>query len=877
MPDRTGSPAQQLERLTALHASSRLLVDVFAWAAAQTKKQPPTIKAVWSGPGERRSLYGAAAKKALQKSKPEAPSRPQLDGPFPTRPPGATPPQPTAPPQPARPGRGRRLVNAVGRGAKAVARAKVKTAAATGGGAIATVARGAQAAGWAVKNLGAVLKRVPVIESVFGIGSGLEKTGRRMMTQARTTALLAAGRNRGEAARRSLAAAASLLDFRFVENRRKFGFVRAAVIESAVIGIKLALLTPVVVGGLLAAGLTPSNPLAVAGALAAGGGALGGAYVVAKTTIKGVINPLIRRLVERPFRAGKGARGLTRPDRVLARRMDRAERRAAKGKRSGRFTAAPGAVTAAARADRAKAGPGALYTPGQATSRSRRFAEDGGPGQDIPEFRNSGIDPLELVTALREMLDAGAPVDVSDDDLAALVADLLEYADEVAEDGVARFAEGDWEGFAWADWKQVDGGKWKSPGGRFLSDPAYQKLSKGKPAKVEGVPKVATRNVASATPNVAPPAAPSPGWVYQVSPKEIAVDPGRFQFKLNTDAVRGVGTELTGVAKYDPELGGVLAVWRDPADGKTYVVNGHHRLDLATRAGAADVSVRYLTARTAEEARAKGALINIAEGRGTAVDAAKFLRDTGRSAGDLAAAGVSLKGQVAKDAADLVKLAPDLFRQVAFGTLDPDRAAAVARHLDGHLDQQRLLAALAKQEEKTGRSVSPKVAEAMAQEMRDSPKLTRTQETLFGPIEQDESVYFHRAELKSYVRAELAKEAKDFRLGASVRRTTALEAVAGNSLDVGQNKKVADRADAALDDFDRGARLKGALSDLLNDFAVEYSNASTGGRSQLRAKVLAAVRSVLSGGDVQRVERVEQRGPSLFAERPVRWWWRCRS
>lgn len=32
----------------------------------------------------------------------------------------------------------------------------------------------------------------------------------------------------------------------------------------------------------------------------------------------------------------------------------------------------------------------------------------------------------------------------------------------------------------WGDWKQIEGGKWRSPGGRVLSDAAYQKLSKGK-------------------------------------------------------------------------------------------------------------------------------------------------------------------------------------------------------------------------------------------------------------------------------------------------------------------------------------------------------------------------------------------------------------
>lgn len=423
--------------------------------------------------------------------------------------------------------------------------------------------------------------------------------------------------------------------------------------------------------------------------------------------------------------------------------------------------------------------------------------------------------------------------------------------------------------FGWGDWKRKGDRMVSASGQRSLSLESFQRLSAGHGGAGAGTgqPKPA-QNIPNdippePRPKLAPPANPQPGRVYQIAPGHIAVDPGRFQFKLNTND-KGVGAELANVTRYDPELAGVLAVWRDPADGKSYVVNGHHRLELANRTGAKEVSARYVTAKTAEEARAKGALINIAEGRGTAVDAAKFMRDTGRSAADLAQAGISLKGQVARDAADLTKLAPDLFRQVAHGTLDADRATAVARHLDDHLDQQRLLSALARQEERTGRVASPRVVEAMAQEMRDAPKLATTRETLFGPIEQDESVYFHRAELKSYIRAELAKEARDFRLGSSVRRAAALEAAGGNQLATEQNRKIADRADAALDDFDRGARLKGPLSDLLNDYATEYADASNAGRSQLRQKALAAVRAVLSGNDPGAAPVVAKRGPGLF-------------
>ena len=74
--------------------------------------------------------------------------------------------------------------------------------------------------------------------------------------------------------------------------------------------------------------------------------------------------------------------------------------------------------------------------------------------------------------------------------------------------------------------------------------------------------------------------------VTRMDPNEIEADPVRFQFKRDTGGKAGVGDELKDPdVPWNEELGGVLTVWRDPANGKTYVVNGHHRLDKAKRMG----------------------------------------------------------------------------------------------------------------------------------------------------------------------------------------------------------------------------------------------------------------------------------------------------
>src|SRR6185312_1612887 len=128
-----------------------------------------------------------------------------------------------------------------------------------------------------------------------------------------------------------------------------------------------------------------------------------------------------------------------------------------------------------------------------------------------------------------------------------------------------------------------------------------------------------------------------PGESGEISPKDLVFDPQRFQYKLNVNehVVRNL---LTG-QKWNPDLAGVVSVWRDPQDGKMYVINGHHRAQLAVEHEVDRLLVRHIDVKTAAEARARGALQNIAEGRGTAVDAAKFFRETGMTPERLAKEG----------------------------------------------------------------------------------------------------------------------------------------------------------------------------------------------------------------------------------------------
>ena len=333
---------------------------------------------------------------------------------------------------------------------------------------------------------------------------------------------------------------------------------------------------------------------------------------------------------------------------------------------------------------------------------------------------------------------------------------------------------------------------------------------------------------------------PEIGQVYNAPTNDLQVDPERFQFKMNTNK-EGVTQELKSVGKWNPDFAGVLAVWKDQKDGKTYVVNGHHRRELAGRLGIENLAVRYLDAKTPEEARSKGALINMAGGRGTAMDAAKYMRDAKATPEDLKTAGVSLKGKLIEDAIPLTKLNDRIFDRVVRGTFDPEKAQAIGKHLDNPDLQNKLVSLLDKREE-DGKDLSTKTVEEMAREMATTPTHT-VHETggLFGDIESEESLFVERNELKSHIRQALAKDVRDFQAVASQRRAGRV-AEAGNVLNVEKNKQIAQESDQTKNVFDTLVNRKGAVSDAVNEAAKAYADAK--GKKAKDAAKSAAVESV---------------------------------
>lgn len=314
---------------------------------------------------------------------------------------------------------------------------------------------------------------------------------------------------------------------------------------------------------------------------------------------------------------------------------------------------------------------------------------------------------------------------------------------------------------------------------------------------------------------------PEAGTVAQIPTRDIHVDAPRFQFKSNVGQ-GGAGEELRGVTKYDPEKSGILSVWKDPANGKTYVVNGHNRLALANRTGAKTVTVRYLDAANATEARTKGALINIAEGRGDAVDAAKVFRDSGLDAAALEREGISLKGEKARQGLALANLDPHLFSKVVSGDIPAERAAIIGEGVADSADQRALYDLLAERE-KSGKRLTNDQLEETIRLANAAPKTTETQENLFGSQEMTRTLIPEKAEVSDFVRRQLAQEGKLF---SAVSTGTAADKLSttGNVIKAEENAKAATTTAQARALYDKLSTSAGPVNDALDAAATAIAN-----------------------------------------------------
>ena len=306
---------------------------------------------------------------------------------------------------------------------------------------------------------------------------------------------------------------------------------------------------------------------------------------------------------------------------------------------------------------------------------------------------------------------------------------------------------------------------------------------------------------------------------------EIAVDPERFQFKQGTDGQgQQAGASLSEEEFWNPRAEDVIEVWDDPADGKTYVVNGHNRLALAKRLGIPSLPVRRIAATKPGAARAFGAIANISQGQGSAFDAAKFIRESGLETPEqLKQAGMTGERSWAKDGLALSKLPDDLYRSAVDGEISLRKAVIIG---ESGLPEpgMRMLAAEVRQ--------NPNIPDWELKEIgtmtASSPAVKGRQGTLEGMegFGVDEGAR-QKVRLVRLVEEALRKDAKVF--GGVAKAAGQLEGKAANTIDRAGSKAVAEEANTGLAAFTRLKYLSGEVSDRLTQAAQEIADGAQPG------------------------------------------------
>jgi len=190
---------------------------------------------------------------------------------------------------------------------------------------------------------------------------------------------------------------------------------------------------------------------------------------------------------------------------------------------------------------------------------------------------------------------------------------------------------------------------------------------------------------------------PGHGSVVEVDPDDVLVDAKTYQFKSGGDA-QGVTDRLRDVQKWDPVKSGKVIV-HQRKDGKLYIVDGHQRLAFAKRAKAAGQDV-YLDAMVFQESaghspadmRIMAAGKNLAENSGTAIDAARIIREAGEDHPYLQ--DIPRSSTVFRDGSALARLGDDAFEHVVNEAVPSNYAAHVGRLLEDPAEQVAAIRAL---------------------------------------------------------------------------------------------------------------------------------------------------------------------------------------
>ena len=342
------------------------------------------------------------------------------------------------------------------------------------------------------------------------------------------------------------------------------------------------------------------------------------------------------------------------------------------------------------------------------------------------------------------------------------------------------------------------------------------------------------------------------GVMFSVPARNALIDAKRFQFKEGGDEY-GVTERLQGVTEWDNVKAGTVIFWED-VDGKIFVADGHQRAGLAKRIMDQDPSqdinlvgykLREVDDISAEKARVIAATANIAQGTGTAIDAAKILRvEPGRLSE------LPPRSTLVRQARDLVKLSDDAFGSIVNGVIPPNYGAIVGRLIDDPDKQQAAIQVLAKSD-----AANAFQAETIVRQVNEQDLVNEVQTGLFGDEVLAESLFLERARVLDRTYKILREDKTAFEnLSKNADRIEA----EGNKLEKTRNQERANQNGKAITLLQALATRKGELSDELSAAARtaretnNYANAARGFAESVRRGIERGDFDRAEVGDVRR-------------------------
>ena len=347
--------------------------------------------------------------------------------------------------------------------------------------------------------------------------------------------------------------------------------------------------------------------------------------------------------------------------------------------------------------------------------------------------------------------------------------------------------------------------------------------------------------------------------IHPISTASINVDPGRFQFKGGVSSETGASKKLSGIRQFDPQAAGTITLWEDKA-GKLFVVNGHHRVELAKRTRVPTMYafiMREADGITEGQARAKGAIQNMQEGQGTPVDVAKFLRESNSNIESLKTRGVPVSERHVARGVALSQLDEGLFNRVAIGTLAEDAGVVIGEGLPGDFANQRAVADLVSGAKK---QLTPAELKSLIQTAKGQ-NISVTQADMFGTTTVQKSTLIAQAKIGAWLEDQLSGDLKVFNYVTRAGRPERL-ARGETVVNVTRGQEMAQQSGTMLEIFRVKAHAVGKINDIVRESAEQ---AMQGGDEKLiRQTALDRIREAITSGDALRAE-----GPSNILGSPA--------